>query len=131
MFDEMTANVLILTGFGLYAGSAGLGMLIDPHRVERMMEELRQLAVAAFLAGILVLVIGLAILGVATPGPGPVAILVQVLGWGALAEGVLLLVRPDWLMALAGPLMRGAAALRIWGAVTVVLAVAALWLALG
>ncbi|MHA6287357.1 hypothetical protein [Maricaulis sp. CAU 1757] len=130
MIQSLSANAIILLGFGLYALAVGLGMLVDPDRMERLLAELRQLAVAGFIAGILTLGIGVAMLGLAGPGPGLDAIVVRVLGWAALIKGLVLLVHPGWLLGFSNRFMASERMVRAWSVVTLVMGALALVLAL-
>jgi uncharacterized protein YjeT (DUF2065 family) len=123
------ANAANLTGWlimatGLYCLAAGLGMASAPDRFKRMFAELEGSPVSNYLAGLVVLVIGIAILLVHPTSTRWPDILVAILGWGALAEGLLFIVAPQVIWAIARPFLT--MRLRLWGLVTIAAGIALL-----
>lgn len=85
---------------GLYFVAAGIGLLVDRDFPTRVIEELRDQAVLGFVGGIVVFAIGGTIVSVHNDWSGWLAGLVSLVGWVALAEGVLILAFRKWFLGL-------------------------------
>ena len=77
--------------FGLYMVAAGIGLLLDPRLYERFPEEFRTSSVIGYLAAIIAFTIGAFTVALHNDWSGWLAVLVSLIGWAALIEGVLLL----------------------------------------
>ncbi len=108
---------------GLYMLAAGIGLLADPARYGGMMEEFRASGALTYLAAMLALILGAVIVLSHNVWTGPAAILVTLIGWGALIEGLWLLAAPARFLDLVAPLAANARLLRGFGAFTVLLGV--------
>lgn len=100
----------LLTVFGLYAIAAALGEHLRPGQWRKMINELNESAALSFLAGLLTLALGTAI-SLAHPldlAAGWRAILVNVIGYGMVLEGLTFLAFPRSLSTLACKLMTAA-----------------------
>lgn len=85
---------------GLYFVAAGIGLLIDRDLPRRVIAELRDQAVLGFLGGIVAFVVGGTIVAVHNDWSGWLAGFVSLVGWAALAEGVLILAFRKWFLGL-------------------------------
>lgn len=119
----MTTSVLTLElaqALGLYLIVIGLAGLFAPQRWRALLEELERSPALVMIAGVVAFAIGAALVLVHSILTDPLAIIVTVIGWGALIKGALLI-------AVPGPLMRlGRAATsvtRIWSIAALVLGI--------
>lgn len=96
----MDTTSTIASLIGLYFMAAGTGLLVDRDFPTRVIAELRDQAVLGFLGGIVVFVIGGSIVAVHNDWSSWLAGLVSLVGWVALAEGVLILAFRKWFLGL-------------------------------
>lgn len=82
---------LLATWMGLYMVAAGAGLLVDRNLYANVIGELRDGASLGYLAAIVVFVIGAAVVSLHNEWNGPWAVVVSLIGWGALIEGLALL----------------------------------------
>lgn len=120
------ANFAHLTGWlaialGLYALAAGLGMALGTMRFDRLLQEVERSPALSFVIGLLTFLVGITIVLIHPWGGGWLAVLVSLIGWATLAEGLLLLAAPRVLWAYARPMM--AAAGRLWGWLAVLIGI--------
>lgn len=108
---------------GLYMLAAGIGLFVDPERFGSIMEEFLASAALTYIAAMAALIFGAVIVSFHNVWTGPAAILVTLIGWGALVEGALLLAAPAWFLGLFAPLAANARLMRGFGALTVALGV--------
>lgn len=121
MDDHITG--WLLTVFGLYAIAAALGEHLRPGQWKKMIDELNESAALSFLAGLLVLSMGTAI-SLAHPldvNAGWRALLVNVIGYGMVIEGLTFLAFPKSLSQLGAQLMT--AANPLWVVISAVLGI--------
>lgn len=85
---------------GLYFVAAGTGLLVDRDIFTKVIAELRDQTVLGFIAGIVTFVIGGAIVAIHNDWSGLLAGVVSLVGWLALAEGVLMLAFRRWFLGL-------------------------------
>ena len=115
MMNPALLTFVLASILGLYLIAGGLGLVIDPKRGVELLDDLERspglmylLAVVAFTVGALILLFHGYMFSV-------LSLIVTVIGWAALLEGVVLLIRPSIWFALARPFMRH---LRIFASVT-------------
>jgi hypothetical protein len=101
--------------FGLYAFAAGLGMALSPDRLIRMLKEAEGSAAISFVIGLLTFCIGVAVILTHPLGEGWLSMLVVIMGWGAMIEGLIFLAAPQIMWAITRPFMGNLS--RIWGLV--------------
>ena len=119
----MTTSVLTLElaqALGLYLIVIGLGGLFAPQRWRMLIEELERSPALVMMSAVIAFAIGAALVLSHSILTDPLAIIVTVIGWGALIKGALLI-------AVPGPLMRlgraATSATRIWSIAALVLGV--------
>lgn len=120
----LTLHLSIL--LGIYMLAAGLGGLIDRTRWEDLLAELERSQGLLYLLAIIAFAAGAVIVSLHNLWTDPLAILVTLIGWAALAEAILLFVRPALWFALARPFLKH---LRVFAIVTIL--IGALLLAAG
>lgn len=106
-----TLHLAIL--IGLYLIAAGLGGLVDAARWPDLIGDLERSPGLLYLLAALAFGAGALILWVHHQWTDPLAILVTLIGYGALAEGLVLLAFPRAWLALARPLAAHPRALAI------------------
>ena len=85
---------------GLYFVAAGTGLLVDRDFCAKVIAELRDQTVLGFIGGIVTFVIGGTIVAIHNDWSGLLAGFVSLVGWFALAEGVLILAFRRWFLGL-------------------------------
>lgn len=110
---------------GGYMLVMGIGMLIHRRMALDLLERLRSDLPLTYVMAVLALLFGLVIVSIHNVWSGPVAIVISVIGWLAVAEGAAIVVLRQRYMAFVLPLVQPAWAQRAWGAGTVLLG---LWL---
>ena len=117
MLHPSLVTFVIANALGLYMIAAGLGLLIDPERGTKLVDDLERspglmylIAVVAFTVGALIILFHPYLFSV-------LSVIVTLIGLAALLEGLVLLIYPSIWFALARPFMRH---LRIFAAVTIV-----------
>jgi len=105
MFADATLTEILARIFGLYMLAAGIGLALNGDNMLKMIEEMRQSALAFYLGGLIAFAIGAAIVSLHNDFSGPLAIVVTLFGWVALAEGVIMLAFPKVMQAFAGKLV--------------------------
>ncbi len=107
MIETTTPLTLALAkALGLYMIAAGLSGVAAPQRWRDMIDGLRASPALAYVTGVLVLAIGAAIVLVHGVWSDPLAIVVSLIGWAGLIEGVALIAYPEPVLALGASLVR-------------------------
>jgi uncharacterized membrane protein len=91
MFDVGSMTEILARIIGLYMVSAGIGLVIDPKIYDGIIENMRDNPALAYVTAVLVFSIGAVLVTLHNQWTGWQAILVSLMGWGALVEGVLML----------------------------------------
>jgi len=91
MIDVYSATNVIAALTGLYMLAGGVGMLTDREVWSRVIRDIAASPALGYMAGILAFAIGAAIVAVHNRWVTPLEIVVSVIGWAALIEGVLML----------------------------------------
>ncbi|MAI90261.1 hypothetical protein [Ponticaulis sp.] len=107
-----TGSVLTLflaKAFGGYMLAAGLSGLTMRKRWVKIIDEMKASAAISYLAGIVVFAIGCCVVGFHSFWTDPLAVLITLIGWGAILEGVLFLVMPGLILQYSASLLRPAA----------------------
>ena len=76
---------------GLYMLAGGTGLLVDHKNYAGVIGEFRASVAVSYLGAVLVFVLGAVLVAIHNIWTSPSAILVSLIGWGALVEGMLLL----------------------------------------
>ncbi len=91
MIEGNSATDVIAAMIGLYMLAGGVGMLTDRDLWSRVIKEFAASPALGYLAGILAFAIGAAIVAAHNRWGTPLEIVVSLIGWAALVEGVLML----------------------------------------
>ncbi len=110
MIEPGSTTEILARIFGLYLIAAGMGLLFSRSLFPRMLDELRGGVTLAYLSGILAFAIGAVTLSLHNDWSGPASVVISLIGWLALGEGILLLAVPrPFLNALSRFQLRGVA----------------------
>ncbi|WOE74892.1 hypothetical protein [Alterisphingorhabdus coralli] len=101
MAENYNLTALLALAFGAYALAAGFGMLRHPRWGMGMIDECERSAALRFLVGIVVFVLGTTLVLVHPMGDHWLSILITVLGWIILVEGLVLLAFPGLIWPIA------------------------------
>ncbi|WP_429910697.1 hypothetical protein [Glycocaulis sp.] len=108
----------ILGGYMLVMGAA---MLIDRTLIARLLASLNDNIGLTVTMGLIALMIGLVIAATHTRWDNPLAIIVTLIGWAAIAEGALILWLQNRFMGFFAPWFTSPAVSLIWGGVAAIL----------
>ena len=91
----MLASFTLTQTFGIFLGlymlAAGIGLLTDSKAFAGMIDEFRRNRTLTYLASILAFVIGATVITLHDIWGTPLEIIVSLIGWAALVEGLLML----------------------------------------
>lgn len=93
-------NIHIFQLAGLVLFATGVGMLTNPGFVKNILRDLEQSAMDMFLGGITSLAIGYYLVSFHNVWGWHPALIITLLGWSALAKGLMLLMFPTFTMRL-------------------------------
>lgn len=110
---------------GLYAMASGLGMGLSSDRFIRMLKQAEASVALSFVIGLLTFCIGTAIVLTHPLGEGWLSLLVVIMGWCALIEGLVFLAAPQIIWAIARLFMTRVT--RIWGLLAMAMGAALVW----
>lgn len=91
MIETLSTTQILAVFIGLYMVAAGIGFLTGRGSYATLIDELRDNTALGYVTGAFVFALGAAMVAVHNLWTGPLAIVVSVVGWGALIEGVLML----------------------------------------
>ena len=109
MFTTTTVLTLsIAKAFGVYMIAAGISGLTMKDRWQRLITELRDSAALSYITGVFVFAIGCTIVMIHNLWLDPLSIIVTLIGWGALVEGLLFIAIPRWFLGISVSLVKPA-----------------------
>ncbi len=123
MFGDATLTEILARFFGLYMLAAGIGVALNGVDLPKMMEEMRQSPFATYLGGIIAFAFGAAIIGLHNDFSSGLAIVVSLVGWVALIEGVVILAFPKAMQAFADEFVGLIGSAKVWGVAVAALGV--------
>ena len=91
MIETLSVTQILAVFIGLYMVAAGIGFLTGRGSYATLIDELRDNTALGYVTGAFVFALGAAMVAVHNLWTGPLAIVVSLVGWGALIEGVLML----------------------------------------
>ncbi|MES0385456.1 MAG: hypothetical protein ABUJ98_12810 [Hyphomicrobium sp.] len=91
MIETLSVTQILAVFIGLYMVAAGIGFLTGRGSYASLIDELRDNTALGYVTGAFVFALGAAMVAVHNLWTGPLAIVVSLVGWGALIEGVLML----------------------------------------
>ena len=106
MLSSQPLTVSLALALGVYVLAIAIGMFRDPTMFGRILDGFKSNAALTFVAGALTYVLGVTVVIVHPSWDGWLAAFVSLMGWASIAKGLLWMVAPDGILALAG---------RFWG----------------
>jgi hypothetical protein len=91
MIETQSTTQILAVFIGLYMVAVAIGLLTGRGSYATMIDELRDNTALGFLTGAFAFALGAAMVAVHNLWTGPLAIVVSLVGWAALIEGVLIL----------------------------------------
>ncbi len=91
MIETLSTTQILAVFIGLYMVAAGIGFLTGRGSYATVIDDLRENTALGYVTGVFVFALGAAMVAVHNLWTGPLAIVVSLVGWGALIEGVLML----------------------------------------
>ena len=91
MIETLSVTQILAVFIGLYMVAAGIGFLTGRGSYATLIDDLRENAALGYVTSVFVFVLGAALVAVHNLWTDPLAIVVSLVGWGALIEGVLML----------------------------------------
>ena len=91
MIETLSVTQILAVFVGLYMVAAGIGFLTGRGSYATLIDELCDNTALGYVTGAFVFALGAAMVAVHNLWTGPLAIVVSLVGWGALIEGVLML----------------------------------------
>ena len=122
----MSAKIIILL-MGVYMVGGGAALLLSPARVTTMVEGIGDQPMLSYITGAILAPLGAAILLGFHDFSSFERGIVTVIGLGMLIEGWFLMALPKTFMSFARPFLISSPLTQIMGALTLVIAAAAIW----
>jgi hypothetical protein len=119
----ITFSVLTLTlakAYGLYILVTGLSGLAMPLRWKAVIEDYQRSPALTYLTAVIVLGLGLTLVSVHSLWTDPLAVVVSLVGWIVLVEGLALAAFPDGLMKFGAATVATSGRTRAWAIVAVI-----------
>ena len=91
MIESLSTTQILAVFIGLYLAAAGVGLLTDRDSYATLIDDYRENTALGYVTGAFVFVLGAAMVGIHNLWTGPLAVVVSLVSWGALIEGVLML----------------------------------------
>ncbi len=127
MFADVTLTETLARIFGLYMAAAGVGLLADPKAFDGIVEQFRASSALSYMTAVLVFSLGAVTVSLHNDWSGWPAIIVSLIGWGALLEGVLMLAVRRGYIGLVARIPTPPTVMRGFGVFTVLLGIALLY----
>lgn len=127
MFADATLTEIFARIFGLYMAAAGIGLLVDPRAYDGIMEQFKASSGLAYMTAVLVFALGAVTVSLHNDWSSWPAIIVSLIGWGALIEGVLMLAIRRGYIGLVARIPTPPAMLRGFGVFTLLLGIVLLY----
>ncbi|MEE2566382.1 hypothetical protein [Hyphobacterium marinum] len=121
MFSDASLTESLARILGLYMLAGGIGLLIDPKAYDGVMENFRANPALAYISAVVVFTIGAALVTLHNQWSSWPQIIVSLIGWAALVEGILMLAVRRSFFALVAKIPLGMGMLRGFGVLTLVL----------
>ncbi|MHC4929798.1 MAG: hypothetical protein ACYTFU_08985 [Planctomycetota bacterium] len=103
------SDAQIFQVFSLVYLAIGIGMLINPAFYKKLFTDFCESAAMLYIGGVMSLVIGyliLALRGCSVCYSSGFAVIIPIIGWLALIKGILILVRPQTIIALTKAILK-------------------------
>lgn len=119
----MDITLFLAQVMGVYFLVAGVGMLLNPARMKGAMQEAKRSYLLPYFDGAIALVVGLLLVLNHNVWDGLLEVLVSLIGWVVVVEGVLMMLLPQKTISAMIEAFMGAHMARLMGVVSVVLGI--------
>lgn len=103
------SDAQIFQVFSLVYLAIGIGMLVNPAFYKKLIDEFCESPAVMYIGGVFALLIGyliLALRGCSVCSASGFAVIIPIIGWLALIKGILVLVRPQMMIALTKAVLK-------------------------
>lgn len=114
--------------FGVYCIGGGLSMLVNPPRMQTLIDNFSNTPALSYLTGAIMAPLGAGLLLAIHDFYSVQRGLVTLLGAAMLIEGYLMMIAPRTLLSMATPFMSDVRIMRIYGVVALAIGAVLLWL---
>ncbi len=118
------SDAQIFQAFSVLYISVGIGMLVNPDFYKKMLEDFFENAAVTYLGAIMALVVGFLIVTFHNTWTKDFSVIITVLGWMALTKGVLMLLKPELIIALTKAIFKKEKSMKIEAVVVTLLGLA-------
>jgi len=125
--DTFTTTQILAGLMGLYFVAAGINLLTNSEATLGMIKDMIGQPVFGFLGGLVAFTVGGVIVAIHHDWSSLLAGFITLIGWIALAEGVLLIACGKWFLGLFARLKFTAGIIKMFGAGTLTLGVVMIW----
>ena len=101
--------------------AVGIGFLVNPGFYKKLFEDFTENASVLYLGGITALVVGYLILAFHNTWTKDVSVIITIVGWIALIKGLVILIRPNIMIALAKAMAQKESTLKIEAIAVIIL----------
>lgn len=131
MLATYTLTQTLALLLAIYMAAAGIGLLTDSKGFAGVMNEFKTSIGLTYIAAIVAFALGGTIVAIHNLWGAPLEIIVTVIGWAALIEGVLMLALRRPFFTLVGAMPLNEAFMKGYGVFVLIVAAALLWLIFG
>ena len=104
--------------------AVGIGILVNPGFYKKLFEDFTENPSVLYLGGITALVVGYLILAFHNTWTMHVSVIITIVGWIALIKGLVILIRPNIIIALAKAMVQKESTLKIEAIAVIILGLA-------
>jgi hypothetical protein len=127
MWTDATTTEIFARIYGLYFLAAGVGLLVDRAQYATAVAEFRQSVALSYLGGIAAFIVGAVTITFHNDWSNWAAIVITLVAWVSLIEGVLYIAARRVMVDLIGRIPLGSPVMIAIGVVVAVIGVALLW----
>lgn len=99
----LPATLCIAIAMGAYITAMGIGLLFDPKRLDGMIGDFDRQPALLVIVGMIAFAIGAGLLAIHHHWTDPLAVIVTLLLWAAMIEGLVIMAFPGLWLAIARP----------------------------
>ena len=110
--------------FSLFYIVVGIGILINPGFYKKLFEDFVENAAVLYLGGAMALTVGYLILAFHNTWTKDLSVIITIFGWLALIKGIVILIRPQLMIALSKAILKNESILKIEAIVIIILGLA-------
>ena len=115
------SDAQIFQVFALMYTAVGIGILINTDFYKKLYEDFIESASVLYLGGLIVLAVGYFIVAFHNTWTKDLSVIITIIGWIALIKGILILVRPNLMIALTKAIMKNKNFLKIEAIIVIII----------